>query len=173
LNPSGKVPSLFIDNELLSQVKNKNKKKSIGILEYLEETRTTKNTPELLPKDHKKRAKVRTIVQIIASDTHPLQNLSVLNKVEKEMNGNRIEWGKYWIDSSFESLEKILEKCSGKYCVGDEVTFADLCLIPQIYNANRFGVDMSKYPIISKIDENCSLLEEFKNAHPDNQPDKL
>ena len=76
-----------------------------------------------------------------------------------------------WIDLGFQALEKALEESAGTYCVGDRVTCADLYLVPQVYNANRFGVDMSKYPIISRIDKSLSDLPAFKKAHPSNQPD--
>lgn len=121
---------------------------------------------------------------MVVSGTQPLQNLKVLQKVEKEFGQkHRAPWAQHWIHSSFQgkfvrvyvnllAIESILEKSAGKFCVGDEVTFADICLIPQVYNANRFSVDMSEFPTILKIVKNCEALEAFKKAHPDNQPGK-
>jgi len=83
----------------------------------------------------------------------------------------KAEWAKYWIDFGFEALEKHLKKTSGKYCVGDELTLADCVFVPQVYNAVRWQVDMSKFPIISRVNAELSKLEAFKAAHPDVQPD--
>ena len=84
-----------------------------------------------------------------------------------------MEWGRYWIDLGFKGLEKVLESSAGRYCVGDNITMADLCLVPQVYNANRFKVDMSQFPIISRIDKVLSLNDAFKRAHPNAQPDAV
>ena len=83
----------------------------------------------------------------------------------------RKAWSKHWITKGFTALESVLAKTSGQYCVGDEVSMADCCLVPQIYNANRFSVDMKSFPIISKIGETLSKLPAFIRAHPSNQPD--
>lgn len=158
LNPSCVVPALIIDGHTLCQ--------SISILEYLDETRP--NPPLLPPNDPAKKALVRKIVQTIASDIQPVQNLRILKYVGDD---KKAEWGHYWIDRGFEGLEEILRKTAGKYCVGDEITMADICLVPQVYNANRFKVDMKKFPLISEINENLQELEPFKVSHPFRQPD--
>eukprot|EP00002_Diphylleia_rotans_P019907 TRINITY_DN3849_c0_g2_i1.p1 TRINITY_DN3849_c0_g2~~TRINITY_DN3849_c0_g2_i1.p1 ORF type:complete len:213 (-),score=55.47 TRINITY_DN3849_c0_g2_i1:136-774(-) len=157
LNPSKVVPTLAIDGHTLRQ--------SIAILEYLEETRPT---PALLPKDAALRARVRQIVNIIASDTQPVQNLRVLKMVGEKKN----EWAKHWIEVNFEGLEATLKETSGRFCVGDEVTLADVCLVPQVYNAKRFNVEMEKFPTIARIDQELSKLPEFEKAQPRNQPDR-
>ncbi|KXJ29940.1 maleylacetoacetate isomerase [Exaiptasia diaphana] len=158
VNPVGQIPALVIDGHTLTE--------SLAIVEYLDETRPD---PPLLPKnDPYKRALVREVSLIITSGIQPLQNLRVLQHVGSE---KKMEWGKYWIDRGLGSLEKLLETTSGKYCVGDEITMADLCLVPQVYNANRFSVDMSKYPIISRINEALSQVDAFKESHPSQQPD--
>ena len=91
---------------------------------------------------------------------------------EKERKqAEKIGWGKYWIDHGFKALEKALEETSGKYCVGDTITMADCCLPPQVYNANRFKVDMSQFPNINRIMENLKPLKAFEAAIPSNQPD--
>ncbi|ORY03260.1 Maleylacetoacetate isomerase [Basidiobolus meristosporus CBS 931.73] len=156
-NPQKLVPTLEIDGHTFSQ--------SMAILEYLEETR-----PEypLLPKDPAKRAEIRGLAYSIVADIQPVQNLRVLNYVGDD---KKVEWGKHWITVGFEGIEKSLEKTAGKYCFGDEITLMDVCLAPQLYNAKRFGVDMSRFPIITRIDEELSHIEAFKAAHWQSQPD--
>eukprot|EP01132_Coremiostelium_polycephalum_P000648 gene648-802_t len=162
LNPMKSVPTLIIDGNVLGQ--------SLAILEYLEETR-----PEvpLLPKKAGDRAIVRQMMQIIGSDIQPLQNLKVINKIA-EWTGNeekKAEWARTWITNGFNGLEKLLEKHSGKYCFGDTLTFADVLLPAQVYGANRFKVDMSAFPIISRINKELSTIAEFAAADPLLQPD--
>ncbi|VDI84241.1 maleylacetoacetate isomerase [Mytilus galloprovincialis] len=117
---------------------------------------------------HPPLGKVREITETICSGIQPLQNLVVLQKIGDEKKN---EWGQFWINKGFVALEQLLNKTAGKYCLGDEVTMADLCLVPQVGNAIRFNVDMSKFPLISKINEELSKLEAFKKAHPFAQPD--
>ncbi|XP_039324604.1 maleylacetoacetate isomerase isoform X3 [Saimiri boliviensis] len=130
LNPMKQVPTLKIDGITIHQ--------SLAIIEYLEETRPT---PRLLPQDPKKRASVRMISDLIASGIQPLQNLSILKKVGEVSKDLREEthltWAQNVITSGFNALEQILQSTAGKYCVGDEVTMADLCLVPQVVNAER------------------------------------
>ncbi|CAG8695016.1 8316_t:CDS:2, partial [Scutellospora calospora] len=114
---------------------------------------------------------VRSLVQAIASDIQPLQNLKVRKYIERS-GANKDEWIKFCICKGFDGVEKQLEKTQGKYCVGDEVTLADVCLLPQVYNARRFVIfDLTKYPRIQKIADTLSELEAFKKAHPHNQVD--
>jgi maleylacetoacetate isomerase len=158
LNASHLVPTLVIDGHQLSQ--------SIAILEYLDETRPEPN--HLLPQDAANRAVVRQLVHIIASDTQPVQNLRVLQKVGDD---RKVEWAKHWISVGLGAFESVASRTAGKYSVGDSVTLADICLVPQVYNANRFGVDMSKYPTINRITEALNEIEAFANAVPDKMPD--
>ena len=162
-NPSAEVPTLEIDGQNLAQ--------SLAILEYLEETRPDQGA-RLLPTDPVKRAQARQIAMIIASNTQPLQNLRVLKKVG-ELGGEaeKKKWANDVISRNFAALEKILAKTSGKYCVGDEVSIADLCLVPQLYGARRFDVDLSQFPLITKIESSLEVLDEFKRAHANVQPD--
>ncbi|XP_027225770.2 probable maleylacetoacetate isomerase 2 isoform X2 [Penaeus vannamei] len=156
LNPLGQVPALIVDENTLTQ--------SISILEYLEEAFPQK---PLLPKDLFKRAKVREVCEIIGSGIQPLQNLSVLQKIGE----TKMEWGHFYIQKGFVALEQVLANSAGKYCVGDEVTIADCCLVPQVYNANRFKVDMAAFPVISRVHDALMSLDAFKAAHPSQQPD--
>lgn len=157
LNPMKQVPALTIDGLTIGQ--------SLAIIEYLEETRPT---PRLLPQDPKKRAHVRMISDLISSGIQPLQNLSVLKQVGEE---KQLAWAQKVISSGFNALEKILQSTAGKYCVGDEVTMADLCLVPQVANAERFKVDVTPYPTISRINKSLLALEAFQVSHPRRQPD--
>lgn len=162
VNPTGLVPALHIDGHLLCE--------SMAIVEYLEETRP--DSLRLLPKDPLKRAKVREICEHINSGMQPLVNLRVLNKVGDDYKADKIAWAKYWNDLGFASLEKILEKSAGKYCVGDELTLADAFLIPQAWAAfTRFNTDKEAFPTVKRIYDTLTEIEEFKKATPQNQPD--
>ncbi|CAG0883196.1 unnamed protein product [Cyprideis torosa] len=159
VNPMHQVPSLAVEDgtKVLTQ--------SVAIMEYIEEAFPE---PALLPKDMWKRAQVREIVNLIASGIQPLQNLSVLRKLPE---GHRKEWGEFHIRKGFIALEAILKKTSGKYCVDDDISLADVCLVPQVFNASRFQLDMTDFPTISDI--YCRLIQHpaFEEAKPENQPD--
>ncbi|HAT04329.1 MAG TPA: maleylacetoacetate isomerase, partial [Aeromonas salmonicida] len=120
------------------------------------------------------RARVRQIVNMIACDTHPLNNLRVLNYLEQELGQGktaRDAWFRHWIDETFTALEQLLMTTAGVYCVGNEVTLADCMLVPQVYNARRFNMTLSAYPTIARIFANCEQLQAFITAAPANQPD--
>uniref|UniRef100_A0A8C5QKW9 maleylacetoacetate isomerase n=1 Tax=Leptobrachium leishanense TaxID=445787 RepID=A0A8C5QKW9_9ANUR len=153
VNPMQQVPALRIDGVTLSQ--------SLAIIEYLEETRP--NHP-LLPKDPKKRAQARVISEHITSGIQPLQVLVFCTAL------GRMPWSTK-IYGRPEALEKILQETAGRYCVGDEVTMADLCLVPQVFNADRFKVDLAPYPTISRINQSLQQLDAFIVSHPSRQPD--
>ncbi|KAM9651944.1 maleylacetoacetate isomerase isoform 2-T2 [Morphnus guianensis] len=156
VNPMQQVPALKIDGITLSQ--------SLAIIHYLEDTCPN---PRLLPQDLKKRAQVRMIADHIVSGIQPLQNLSIL----KQMGEKKMEWARNCIASGFQALEQTLQHTAGRYCVGDEVSMADLCLVPQVFNAERFKVDMGPYPTITRINKALLELEAFKVSHPSLQPD--
>jgi len=167
-NPSKVVPTLEIDGEILSQ--------SLAILEYLEETRP--HIKPLLPKDPVQRAKVRQIMQIIGSDIQPVHNLRVLKHANVTGDEEKKkEWVQWAIQNGFDALEPILKETSVEYSVGKEITFADICLVPQVYAAERFGFatpeNRTKYSKIFEIAEKLNKLEAFQNAHPDQQPDHV
>ncbi|OWF50349.1 maleylacetoacetate isomerase 1 [Mizuhopecten yessoensis] len=151
------VPALVMNESTMTQ--------SVAMLEYLEEVHPEK---PLLPVDPLERVKVREIVSVISGGIQPLQNLSVLKKIGDE---GKMEWGKFWIDKGFQALEEILKRTAGKYCVGDTVTIADACLVPQVYNANRFKVDMEQFPIIARLNDELLKLDAFKESHPSKMDD--
>jgi len=162
LNPMRQVPTLVIDGVILAQ--------SLPIIEYLEETRPDK---KLLPQDPAKRAQARQIAEMINSGIQPIQNLAVL-KLVGEWTGDeskKATWAKHWITNGLQGVEKMLSRTAGRFCVGDEVTIADLCLIPQMYNATRFGVDLSPFPLINRVVDECGKLEAFQKAEASSQPD--
>jgi maleylacetoacetate isomerase len=166
-NPSRELPTLEIDGNRLAQ--------SIPIIEYLEETKTS--GARLLSDDSMERATARRIAEMIASNIQPVQNLRVLQYLmakyddPAEKTKEKLAWGHHWIEQGFVALEQVLATTAGTYCVGDQVSLADLCLVPQVYNARRFKVDMSQFPIITKIDATLSALPAFVAAHPSAQPD--
>ncbi|XP_053191081.1 maleylacetoacetate isomerase [Scomber japonicus] len=156
LNPMQQVPAVEIDGVTISQ--------SLAVIQYIDETRPG---PRLLPADPKKRAQVRMISDMIASGIQPLQNLHVIQKIGAE----KVEWSQYFINRGFQALEPILKQTAGKYCVGDEISMADLCLVPQVFNAERFKVDVGQYPTIQRLNQTLVEIEAFKESHPSCQPD--
>lgn len=163
INPSQLVPTLIDDAHTFSQ--------SISILEYLEEQYPTQ---PLLPKDVIERAKVRAFAQSIACDIHPINNLRVLKYLQNDLSLNDEQkkyWYQHWIVEGFKSLEAQLQHSNGQFCFGSQPTFADCCLIPQVYNAKRFKVDLSPFPKIESIYQYCLTIPAFLYAVPEQQPD--
>jgi len=157
VNPMGQVPALTLGGTTLTQ--------SVAIFEYLEEKYPT---PALLPKDLLQRAKVRELAEVICSGIQPVQNLGVLVRLDE---AKRKAWAHDTIAGGFQALESMLPGDSPSYCVGDSLTWADVCLVPQVFNAKKFGVDMAKFPRISSIASNLEALPCFVAAHPFRQPD--
>lgn len=165
LNPQGLVPALVDGEIILSQ--------SLAILEYLDEKYPQKS---LLPGDAERRAHVRQFAQIIACDIHPLNNLRVLRYIKRDFDQDdesKDSWYQHWIKLGFDAFEAGLGKMQGKgpYCFGTEVTLADLCLVPQMYNAHRFNIALHPWPTLSAIEQACLELDAFKQAIPENQVD--
>ncbi|MGI9304608.1 MAG: maleylacetoacetate isomerase [Gammaproteobacteria bacterium] len=166
LNAHALVPALELnDGTVLAQ--------SLAILEYLDEIHPE---PALLPKDALARARVRSLALAIACEIHPLNNLRVLQYLENDLGldaDQRKTWYCHWIHTEFAAVEKRLanEPETGRFCHGADPTLADVCLVPQVANAGRFGCDLSAFPEIERINAECLLLEAFANAAPDNQPD--
>ena len=162
VNPAQAVPALVDGSRTLAQ--------SMAILEYLDETHPR---PPLLPAAPLERARVRGISQLISCDIHPLDNLRVLFRLEKELHLDQsaiAAWYHHWVHEGFRALEQILaEPATGEFCHGDAPTMADCCLVPQVVNAVRFKVDLGSYPRIVHIHEACMRIEAFGKAHPDRQ----
>lgn len=141
------------------------------IIEYLDETRPNGN--QLLPKDAVKRSKARIIAEIINSGMQPFQNLNVIKRVAQETQSEdkKKEWIKFYLTKGFKAIEAILKETSGKYCVGDLITIADLCLVPQVYSANRFNIDMNDFPNVLRVNQELEKIPEFIKAHAHRQID--
>ncbi len=165
-NPQGLVPILETDEGVqLSQ--------SLAICEYLEERHPE---PALLPADPEGRARVRSLAQLVACEIHPLNNLKVLKYLVHELKldeAAKLAWYRHWIAEGFTALEARLagEAATGAFCHGDSPSLADLCLVPQVFNAERFECDLSAYPTIRRIAERCRGMEAFAKAAPGAQPD--
>ncbi|RDZ27134.1 maleylacetoacetate isomerase [Lysobacter silvisoli] len=166
VNPLGLVPVLEHGHRKLRQ--------SIAILEYLDETWPE---PALLPAVARDRQRVRALAQTIACDIHPLNNLRVLQYFDRTWNvphPEREDWVKHWVGEGFRAIEAMLtdHPSTGRYCEGDTPTLADCCLVPQVYNARRFGVPLDEFPTIVRIEQACLELPAFDAARPENQPDR-
>ncbi|GHH56839.1 maleylacetoacetate isomerase [[Pseudomonas] boreopolis] len=168
LNPQHLVPTLRHGERVLGQ--------SLAILEYLDEA--FPGTPRLLPSDPEGRARVRALAQVVACDVHPLNNLRVMQYFEREWEigaARRDEWMRHWMRAGFEALEALLSGHAetGRFCHGDDPGLADACLVPQLYNARRFGADLAPYPTLLRIEQACLALDAFDRARPERQPDAM
>lgn len=168
VNPQGLVPALVDDDgTVITQ--------SMAIIEYLDESRP--DAPRLMPADAVGRARVRAISEAIACDIHPLNNLRVLRHIDQVFDSDEAtrneRWYKHWIAEGMTGVEGMLvgSAATGEFCHGDAPTMADCCLVPQIYNAERFGCDMSGYPTAMRINAACLALPAFQLALPEVQPD--
>lgn len=161
LNPQGLLPAVEVDGAVLTQ--------SLAICEYLDETHPQ---PALLPADPLERAKVRAFAQVIACDIHPVQNLKILDRLralglgEEQVSG----WARQAIDDGLDACATLIAGEVGPYCFGTRVTLADICLVPQLVNARRFGVDL-RWPRLLAIEAACLALDAFRRATPEAQAD--
>ncbi|HEV2334403.1 MAG TPA: maleylacetoacetate isomerase [Stellaceae bacterium] len=166
VNPQGLVPTLEIDGQRLTQ--------SLAIIEYLDETHPE---PPLLPHDAAGRARARALAAIVACDIHPLNNLRVLRYLHGSLGHDQeaIEhWYNHWITSGFTAFERLLtdDPRTAAFCHGDRPGLADIALVPQVVNAERYRLDLAPYPTITRIFETCMKLDAFSAAHPARQPDR-
>lgn len=165
VNPQALVPTLADAGTLLTQ--------SLAIIEYLDETQP--KVP-LLPKDPLARARVRSLSMLIACEIHPINNLRVLQHLKRvlEQNDEQVNaWYRHWIADGLAKFEADLAnaKATGKFCHGDTPTMADCCLVPQIFNAQRYQCDTAAYPTTMRVFAECMKLEAFDRAQPSKQPD--
>lgn len=165
LNPQALVPALRDGERTFTQ--------SLAIIEYLDEIHPE---PPLLPVDPRGRARVRALAQTIACDVHPLGNLRVLQYLERELGADeaaRAAWSRHWMAQGLAAFEAMLADnvATGAFCHGDAPGLADACLIPQLYNAARWGLDLAPFPTVRRIQDACMALEAFQRAVPERQPD--
>jgi maleylacetoacetate isomerase len=165
INPAGLVPALEDGGEVLTQ--------SLAILEYLEEAHPE---PPLLPGDAMQRARIRALALAIACDIHPVNNLRVLQYLTREFGADEASknaWYRYWVETGLTAVEAMLRTVPdhARFCFGDVPTLADVCLVPQVFNARRFQCDLSSMPRILRVAGHCETLDAFRLAAPENQPD--
>jgi maleylpyruvate isomerase len=163
LAPQGLVPALQVGSTILTQ--------SPAIMEWLEETYPE---PPLLPKDADGRAAVRAMAAAVACDIHPVNNLRILKALRSRFGADEAAvnaWVAQWVQEGFSGLEQLIARYGGGFCYGETPTLADCCLVPQVYNAERFGVDLSAYPRLVQAAERARALPAFQAARPEVQPD--
>jgi len=164
VNPQALVPTLESDGARFVQ--------SLAIIEYLEETHPV---PPLLPKDAAGRARVRSLALLVACEIHPLNNLRALQHLKRahgQSDDQVNAWYRHWIADGFQKLEAELARAApGSFCHGTAPTMADCCLVPQVFNAQRYQCDTSPYPTVMRIFAECMKLEAFDRAQPSKQPD--
>jgi maleylacetoacetate isomerase len=168
VNPQSLVPVLIDGRRVIRQ--------SLAIIEYLDETYD--GEMKLLPTTARDRARVRALALVVACDIHPLNNTRVMRFLENEFDlteEQRSRWMRRWIEEGFHSFEELIagHPSTGQFCEGDTPTLADLCLVPQVYNARRFLIDMTPFPTIERIVAACLELSAFDAARPENQVDAI
>lgn len=165
LNPQRMVPVLVDGERVIRQ--------SLAIVEYLEETYAG---ARLLPATARERARARSLALLVACDIHPLNNVRVLQWLEAEFNTPQVErerWVRHWIGAGLAALEELLagNPSTGDFCEGDTPSIADICVVPQCYNALRFAIDLAPFPTVRRIYQTCLAVPAFDRARPENQPD--
>lgn len=174
MNPQELVPTLVEGDFTLTQSENFTLTQSWAIMEYLEEKYPA---VPLLPKDLQQRAYVRQIAMIQVADIHPINNLRILNHLSTDLGVSQAQktaWYHKWVVQGFDATEKLIARSphhTGTFVCGDQPTLADICLVPQVYNALRYEMTLDKYPLIRQINDRCLALPAFDKASPDNQPD--
>lgn len=164
LNPQGLVPALKDGDDVVTQ--------SLAIIEYLD---AKYPEPQLLPDAPLDHARVQALAQVIACDIHPINNLRVINYLREQLGQDDAAvtaWVQHWIALGFEGFEGLIASASnGRFSFGDDISLADICLIPQVYNAKRFGCDLTPYPTITSINDHLESHPAFLEAAPEQQPD--
>lgn len=164
LNPMAQVPVLEVEDDGVQRLS-----QSLAIIEYLDERFPT---PPLLPGTARLRARIRQLAEMVNAGIQPLQNLGVLGRLDELGVGDqRKAWSQHFIAKGLAALEAEAHGDAGRFLVGDAITLADVCLVPQLYNARRFGCELSAYPTLLAVEAACEAVDAFQKAHPDRQPD--
>jgi maleylpyruvate isomerase len=164
INPLEQVPALEIDEGGTTR----RLMQSLAIIEYLEERFPE---PPLLPADRFLRARARQLAELINSGVQPFQNLSVLKHVKHVLAGDENAWARHFVEHGLRALETAAAETAGRFLVGDSVSIADVCLVPQLFGARRFGVDLGALPLLVRVEAACAALPAFAAAEPERQPD--
>ena len=162
INPVQGVPALQLeDGRILTQ--------SMAILDYLDRRAPE---PALLPQDDVDRARVLAASLVIATDIHPVNNLKVVNRLKAQTDDPEasLDWMRHWMVEGFRAFDALIDPDTA-FCFGDQPTLADICLVPQLYNAHRWGLDLAPFPKVARIEQHCLELPEIHRAHPDQQPE--
>jgi maleylpyruvate isomerase len=162
-NPMEQVPTL----ELYSEGEVRRLSQSLAIIEYLEQVAPT---PPLYPHDPYHRARARQLAELVNSGIQPLQNTGVVQEL-KRLGVDELAWCVKFVDKGLRALEASAAETAGRFLVGDHLTVADVCMVPQLYHARRFGVDLAQLPLLSRVEEACMQLDAFQRAHAERQPD--
>lgn len=166
-NPWNSVPVL----EVVEGGKTLLLPQSVAIVEYLEEKYPEK---PLFPKGLVERARMRAMVELVNSGIQPLHNLQILNHVKDELKGDPKAWSEKWIGKGLDALEAMAKETAGAYLLGDQFTFADCCLLPQLFGARRFAtVDPARLPTLTRVEQKCLELDFVQKARPESQPDAI
>lgn len=168
MHPGELVPTLVDEDNENDIVLNQ----SLAIIEYLDERFPDVN--RLVPEHKLDKARVRTLAYDIACDAQPIANLRVLQQLGHDFNASdeqKGQWARHWIEQAFKTVERRLQNTAADFCFGFTVSMADVVLVPQYYNAKRFNVDMSAFPLIEKVVGHCNQQQAFIDAMPENQPD--
>lgn len=166
LNPMAQVPTLEFEESGVTR----RLTQSLAIIEYLEERFPS---PPLLPRDAYARGRARALAELVNSGIQPLQNLEPQRYVREELHGDAKAWTTHFIGRGMRALEALASETAGRFLVGDEVTVADLCLVPQMFAARRFGVDPATLPTLARVEAACNALPAFEAARPERQPDAV
>ena len=168
INPMSQVPVLELDET--GPAGPRRITQSMAILEYLEERFPL---PPLLPGDAWLRGRARQMAEMVNAGIQPYQNSpGVLGYVKEKLGGDEVAWARHFIQRGLDALEAVAQETAGSFLVGEDPTFADLCLVPQLYSARRFGADPTGWPTLLRAEASCAALPAFQAAHPDSQPDK-
>lgn len=167
-NPSAQVPLLEWDETVNGGSEARRLAQSMAILDYLERTHPE---PALLPDDPYLRARAIELAEIVNAGIQPMQNLSLLQRVVKEFGADKLAWGRGYIEKGLWALQTRAGDVAGDFLVGDQLTWADLLLVPQLYNARRFQVNLEPFDLLTRIEARCAELPAFVAAHPDQMPD--